>query len=37
MLLQVMPNGMDHDRFVRTTLIAISRDPKLLECTTNRS
>ena len=34
MLLQVMPKGMDPDRFVRTTLIAISRDPKLLECTT---
>jgi recombination protein RecT len=33
-LLQVLPKGMDPDRFVRTTLIAVSRDPKLLECTT---
>lgn len=32
-LLQVMPKGMDPDRFMRTTLTAISRDPKLLDCT----
>ena len=32
-LLEVMPKGMDSDRFVRTTLIAISRDENLLNCT----
>lgn len=32
-LLQVMPKGMDPDRFVRTTLIAVQRDPNLLDCT----
>src|ERR1035437_5545677 len=32
-LLQVMPEGMNPDRFVRTTLIAVARDPNLLDCT----
>lgn len=32
-LLQVMPEGMNADRFVRTTLVAVSKDPNLLDCT----
>ena len=32
-LLEVMPKGMDANRFVRTTLTAVARDSALLECT----
>lgn len=32
-LMEVMPEGMDHRRFLRATLTAITRNPDLLACT----